>query len=264
MTQPSVSNLGDAWQFDGCCIGLVWGAVVDHIAMCSCAQYCTFTESLASQKYKTWIPVKCWYISIECLEKGGGGSNLWYTKLPYKGFMINTLVFLAHYQNINLADRWQQQFIFIWILDLWKTGHIKHFKLTTGVYNVNRGLQWVWQCLWRNPLSSCYFTIPFNLLLTQSAYFPPSVNMSCWMADCNSTNHLSMVKLVYLSGMSWNTWSYQSIWRKWHSLHLTIATNVEWICRFTSRRAWWKAWSKRWHAYSCCWRAVFKAWNLPK
>lgn len=103
-----------------------------------------------------------------------------------------------------------------------------------------------------------YFTITFNLLWTESAYFPPSVDMSCWMADCNSTNHFSMVKLVYLSGVSWDTWSNQSIWWKWHSLHLTIATNIEWVCRFASRRAWWKAWSKWRHANSCSWSAVFK------
>lgn len=103
----------------------------------------------------------------------------------------------------------------------------------------------------------------FNPLSTESAYFSPCIDMACWMADCNSANHLSMVKLVYLSGVSWDTWSNQSIWWKWHSLHLTIATNVEWVCRFTSRRAWWEAWSKRWHAHSCCWSAVFKA-NLSK
>ena len=263
-----MSILGNAWQFDGYCIGLVWGAVVDYIAMCSCAEYCTFAEPLATQKYEIWIPVKCWYIPIECWDVGWGGTNLWYTKLPYKtqrrvkGLMINTLVFLAHYQNINLADRWQQQFLFVFLtfekLATWNMSSLQQvLEMSIGLYNESDNV-----CE-KNPPSSCYFTIPFNLLLTQSAYFPPSVDMSCWMADCHSTNHLSMVKLVYLSGMSRDTWSDQSIGRKWHSLHLTIATNVEWICRFSSRRAWWKAWSKWRHAYSCCWRAVFKA-NLPK
>ena len=37
------------------------------------------------------------------------------TESRVKGLMINTLVFLAHYQNINLADRWQQQFLFVFL-----------------------------------------------------------------------------------------------------------------------------------------------------
>lgn len=183
-------------------------------------------------------------------------------KAELRGLWSTPLVFLAHYQNINLADRWQQQFLFVFLtfekLATWNMSSLQQvLEMSIGLYNESDNV-----CE-KNPPSSCYFTIPFNLLLTQSAYFPPSVDMSCWMADCHSTNHLSMVKLVYLSGMSRDTWSDQSIGRKWHSLHLTIATNVEWICRFSSRRAWWKAWSKWRHAYSCCWRAVFKA-NLPK
>ena len=40
--------------------------------LCFCAEYCTFTEPLATQKDKIWVSVNHWYTLIDAWERGRG------------------------------------------------------------------------------------------------------------------------------------------------------------------------------------------------
>lgn len=54
-----------------------------------------------------------------------------------------------------------------------------------------------------------------------------SVNVSGGVTDGDGTHHLPVVQCVYLTGMTWDPWSHQSIWGERNWLHLSIRSNME-------------------------------------
>lgn len=58
----------------------------------------------------------------------------------------------------------------------------------------------------------------------------PCVYMSCGVTYGDSADNFSMIQGVDLPSMSWNSWTNQSIWWKGNRLHLSVSTDMEWVC----------------------------------
>lgn len=57
--------------------------------------------------------------------------------------------------------------------------------------------------------------------------FATSVNMTCGVANGNSTDHLAVAQCVDLTGVAWNTGANQGVGWEWHRLHLAVCTDME-------------------------------------
>lgn len=69
-----------------------------------------------------------------------------------------------------------------------------------------------------------------------SAYLSASIHMPGRITNSNCTHNLPMIESVYLARMSGNSRTYESIRWEWNWLHLTITTDMEWICSATNIR----------------------------
>lgn len=57
--------------------------------------------------------------------------------------------------------------------------------------------------------------------------FATSVDMTCGVANGNGAHHLAVAQRVDLTGVAWNSGTYQGVWREGHGLHLTVSADVE-------------------------------------
>lgn len=57
--------------------------------------------------------------------------------------------------------------------------------------------------------------------------FATGIDVTCGVADGNSTDHLAVAQRVDLTGVARNTWADQGVRRKGHGLHLTVCTDVK-------------------------------------
>lgn len=51
--------------------------------------------------------------------------------------------------------------------------------------------------------------------------------MTCGVANGNGAHHLAVAQRVDLTGVAWNSGTYQGVWREGHGLHLTVSADVE-------------------------------------
>lgn len=62
------------------------------------------------------------------------------------------------------------------------------------------------------------------------------VDVTCGIADGDSTHHFSVAQCVDLASMTWDAWAYQCIWREGHGLHLTVRTHMKRISSAEDRQ----------------------------
>lgn len=53
------------------------------------------------------------------------------------------------------------------------------------------------------------------------------VDVTCGVADGDSTHYFPVAQCVYLSSVAWDAGANEGIWREGHGLHLTVCTHVK-------------------------------------